>query len=107
MAHEFLLHANRRAADIEHRAIAVPEGMPAQTLDTNLLARWDKNLSLQNRRVPDHAGVGIRENPALLARWTQRLPSQENLRDGRIERHFVLAVLRLHPSDPSHAQFPA
>ncbi len=45
MMHRFLLYANRSAASVQHRTIAVPEHMPAQTVDADLLACGHKNFS--------------------------------------------------------------
>jgi hypothetical protein len=65
MTHKFLLYANRRSAGIEQRTVAVPERMPAQMFDANLLACWNEDVPLKDTSVPDAAGVRIWKDPSL------------------------------------------
>lgn len=62
MAHQLLLYANRSAGLVQEPTVGVPECVPAQSRDADLLALGLENLLLDNVGVVTTPGDVRRES---------------------------------------------
>lgn len=98
---QLLLYTDGSAASIEQRMAAAPEPMPAQLRDPDLFGPQEQGFLPAIRRSARFHWVGTGKNPFHSLAGHKHALRQKDARKGRIERHFILAVLRLHATDSS------